>query len=432
MRIAIISDTHFGDTMGTLVHRDNANNIVIGSRYKDFKKAAGTNNDYLILLGDILDFSIASYEEAYDFAKIFFLQLQQDKIAKEIIYVCGNHDADLWHIVEHEVNIINRIKIGKSPRPFHLSLPGVIDDRKTSQNQGFTLPGVRQQDGKDPKYAGLYLDNLTVSTKNGQPSGTPTSFNFCYPNVYLATDHGTVLITHGQYFEAYWALSCEWAMKLALEDLRIGNALDLKEMVGINFPLSQLACSGVGQAGPLTKIVRQVQRQVKDGDLRRVKKYLDRMDYEIDKLTRFPWYKQHLEWFTDIVSNKIKTMALEFISNIEDTRYSEDFIHKKDVQARFMNFYSSSLLEIDNLNIQYGYDIPIPRYIIFGHTHQPIPWGAPDAPKVKGTIDAGIYPITLYNTGGWLNKLAEKMEKFVGAEVFRYSTQAGFDSVSIR
>ncbi|MBU0699464.1 MAG: metallophosphoesterase [Proteobacteria bacterium] len=432
MRIAIISDTHFGDPMGTLVQSDDHGKIVIGPRYKDFKKAIGTNNDYLILLGDILDFSIVSYEEAYDFARIFFLQLQEDKIAKEIIYVCGNHDADLWHIVEHEVNVINPIKSGKAPRPFHLSLPGVIDDRKAGLNKGFTLPGVTQRKGESSKYAGLYFDNITVTSQNGQSVGTPTLFNFCYPNLYLATDYGTALVTHGQYFEAYWAMACEWAMKLALEDLKIGSALDLKEMVGINFPLSQLACSGVGQAGPLTKVVRQVQRDVKDADLRRVKKYLDRLDYEVDKLTRFPWYKQYLEWLTDMVSDQIKKMALEFIGNMEDTRYSEEFIHKKEVQDRFMNFFSASLLEIDNLNIKYGYDIPLPRYVIFGHTHQPIPWGAPDAPKAKTASDAGIQQITLYNAGGWLNKKDENVEKFVGAEVFIYSTEEGFTSIPIR
>ena len=163
MRIAIISDTHFGDPMGTLVHRDSEGEIAIGPRYKDLKTATGTDNDYLILLGDILDFSIASYQEAYDFARVFFRHLQKDKIAKEIIYVCGNHDADLWHIVEHEVNVINPIKKGKPPRPFYLSLPGVIDDRKKCKNKGFTLPGVTRRKEVETKYAGLYFDNITES-----------------------------------------------------------------------------------------------------------------------------------------------------------------------------------------------------------------------------------------------------------------------------
>jgi predicted phosphodiesterase len=433
MRIAIISDTHFGDPMCTLVERKNGK-ISVGDKYKDLKDSIGTNNDYLILLGDILDFSIVNYQEAYEHAKVFFLQIQKDKIAKEIIYVPGNHDADLWHIVEHETNIINQIKNGRPPRSFHLSLPGIIDDRKNSKSKGFTLPGVTEQTlEKRPKYAGLYLDNITVSAKDGQTEGEPTFFNFCYPNVYLVTSNNeSILITHGQYFEPYWAFAGEWAMKLAPEDLKIGSALDLKEMVGLNFPLSQLACSGIGQAGPLTKVVRQVQRDVKDGKLRRIKKYLNRFDHEIDRMTRYPWYKQHLEWLTDIVSDKIKKMALEFIGNIEETRYSEEFIHKPEVQERFMNFYSASMFEIDQLNIEDGYDIPAPRYVIFGHTHQPIPWGDPDAPKTKISSDAVMRPVRLYNTGGWLKKKEDNEEKFVGAEVFTYSTQDGLKSIPIR
>ena len=92
MRLAIVSDTHFGDPMCTLVTPNNTSKIDPGTKYEDFKKAASTKNDYLILIGDIFDFSITSYQEAYEYAKIFFLQIQKDNIAKEIILVPGNHE----------------------------------------------------------------------------------------------------------------------------------------------------------------------------------------------------------------------------------------------------------------------------------------------------------------------------------------------------
>jgi len=74
----------------------------------------------------------------------------------------------------------------------------------------------------------------------------------------------------------------------------------------------------------------------------------------------------------------------------------------------------------------------LPRHVIFGHTHQPIKWRAPDSPKAKWVSDSGIHQIRMYNTGGWLNKKEEEGEKFVGAEVFTYSTTTGFSSVPIR
>jgi UDP-2,3-diacylglucosamine pyrophosphatase LpxH len=425
MRIAIVSDTHFGDPMCTLVTRSKTNKILPGTKYEDFKKAAGTDNDFLILLGDIFDFSISSYQEAYEHAKIFFFQIQRDHIAKEIILVPGNHDADLWHIAEHETNIINQIRNGQMPRPFHLSLPGFLDDRKGSPSRGFTLPGVRAKTGqKGPKYGGLYLDNITVTIQNEEKVGKPTLFNFCYPNIYMVTGNESVLITHGHYFDTYWVLGSE--------DVKVGEAFDLHEMVGINFPLSQLACSGVSQAGPLTKVVRQLQRDVKERDLKRAKKYLDRLKHEIDKMTRFPWSRQYLEWLTGVISDRIKNIVQKSIVTIGETRYDEEFVHTKKVQERFMNFYSSSLLEIEQLNMKYGYDIPPPRYVIFGHTHHPIPWKAPKAPKAKVLLDVGVKSTTLFNTGGWLNKKGDDLLEFVGAEVFTYSTQEGFKSVSIR
>jgi UDP-2,3-diacylglucosamine pyrophosphatase LpxH len=418
MRMAIISDTHFGDPMCSLVEIGDDQKPAINSKYQAFKEVVGKENDYLVVLGDILDFSIAGYRRAYECAKVFFLQAQRDSIAREMIYIPGNHDFDLWDTVEYEVNIINRIKENKPVRPFKRTVPGIIDDRPESRTEGLVLAGVSEREGADEtRYAGLFLDRIT------EPEGRKTPFNFVYPNLYVVTKRGDpVLVTHGHYFERYWALAGEWALKIAREDLKVGALLSLKETVGINFPLSQLACSGVGQAGPLTRIVRLVQREVKDGNLKRVKKYLDRADNEIDKLTRFPLYKICLEWLTDVVSNNMKKKIVEALEKYEETRFNEDFIHKKEVQGRFMNFYNASMVEIGQLNDRYGYDIPMPRYVIFGHTHRPTPWGHEDAPKTMGA-----QPVSLFNTGGWLYRQDERGEKeFVGAEVFIYDSEEGF------
>ena len=62
MKLAFISDTHFGDEMCTLV--DHAN-LGPGQKFDSFASAAGRGNDFLVLLGDIFDFSIAPYEDVY-------------------------------------------------------------------------------------------------------------------------------------------------------------------------------------------------------------------------------------------------------------------------------------------------------------------------------------------------------------------------------
>ena len=424
MNIAIVSDTHFGDPMSTLFKKDDAGEIVKGSKYTQFREAVGQNNDYLILLGDIIDLSIESYKNAFDVAKGFFLQIKNDNIAKEIIYIPGNHDFDIWHTCENQINIIHQIQTGRPPTHFRWSVPGVIDDRTGSDNRGFTIPGVsKRTDGKGHAYGGLFLDDIT------RPQAEETVFNFVYPNLYLVSDNESVLITHGHYLETFWITTGEWVLKIAAEDLKAGHTLDLKNMVAVNFPLCQLSCSGIGQAGQLTKLIRQVQRNVKDKELNKVEIYLDRFIEEIDKLTRFPWYGEIIE---TIISKKVKSAVLKSLRQMEYTRFSEEFINKQEVRDQFWNYYQASMIEINDINRKYKFDIPMPWYFIFGHTHRPIKWGDKTAPKTAPLGVTNMMPITMYNTGGWLNHRNEQGEiEFCGAAVFKYETGKGFWSVSV-
>jgi UDP-2,3-diacylglucosamine pyrophosphatase LpxH len=423
MRIVMISDTHFGDPMCTLVDHET---LAPGKKYKEFVEKAGQNNDYLVLLGDVIDFSIVGYAKAYTVAKAFFGMIKRDKIAKSIIYVPGNHDFDMWHTVEHQISIIYQLGKGRPAKQFRWSVPGLIEDRKDKKNRGFQLPGVT--DIIDPEKVVGEKMFLNYITKNEDRSGEETNFYFAYPNLYLVTDEESILMTHGHYLEAYWSMVGEWVMKIGQEDLRIGDALDLRELVAINFPSCQLACSGIGQAGPLTDVVRQVQRQVKDQQLDKVEIYLNRLDDEIDKLT--PYGRVDLrELGSDLICNILKKKALEALKKFKDTRYSDEFAHKKEVLARFRSFYDASCVEISDSNEKYALDIPMPSKMIFGHTHRPIEWGAENAPRAK---IVGCSPVTLYNTGGWLWQQPKQGKRtFCGAAVFTYNTQSGFASQMI-
>jgi UDP-2,3-diacylglucosamine pyrophosphatase LpxH len=422
MRIAVISDTHFGDRMCALVTHDT---LAPGKAYKKFVEKAGQNNDYLVLLGDIIDFSIASYADAYKVAKAFFHMIKQDNIAKSIIYVPGNHDFEMWHTVECQINIIRQVREGRPPRRFHWSVPGLIEDRDKRKNKGFQLPGVTEVvDPEKVEGEKIFLNYITRTKPEDDPS-KETNFYFAYPNLYLVTDKESVLMTHGHYLEAYWSMVGEWVMKIGQEDLRIGDALDLRELVAMNFPSCQLACSGIGQAGPLTDVVRQVQRQVKDQQLDRVETYLDRLDDEIDKLT--PFRRLDLrELGSDVVCNYLKKKALGALKKFKDTRYSEEFAHKKEVLARFRRFYEASWAEICELNENHQLDIPQPYKVIFGHTHRPLEWGAAEPPRAKIN---GCKPVKLYNTGGWLWQQPKGEKRtFCGAAVFVYDSKEGFAS----
>jgi len=409
MKIVIISDTHFGDPMCGLVRRsDGGAGYDIYNKYEEFKNKVGTQNNYLVLLGDIFDFSIAKYADAYNASQVFFSRIVEDNIADEIIYIPGNHDFEFWHWVENEVNIIMQIQGGNSPRDFKWSVPGVIDLRTDAINQNFFLPNVTRKKGKHP-YGGLFLDNLT---KKKIP------FNVAYPNLYILADSMSILVTHGHYLEWYWALLGEITPKILGADLDIGQFLDLAELVAVNFPSNQLASSGVGQAGLLSDSIRYIQRKIKDGDLDGIKKYLNNFD---DKV--LDPYFNYKRWDPrEILSDKgidiVKKKLLKMVGEVKETRYSQEFMNDPSVHDRFKTYYLASIAEMETLNDNYEYnnpsDISYPTHVIFGHTHRPIPWSDN---HLKTRIENTT--VRLHNTGGWLFRLDEQGEEvFVGAEIF--------------
>lgn len=424
MRLAIISDMHFGDPVCTMVDYDTLRR---GEKYGAFLERAGQNNDYLILLGDTFDFSITDYANAYRIAKTFFRFLKEDKVAKNIIYVSGNHDFDMWHTLEHQINVIHQIGQGRPAREFNWSAPGFIDDRTKSPLRGFQLPGTTGVlDPDQPPRVKMYLNNIS---RQSDGSGKETNFYFAYPNIYFVSDNEAVLITHGHYLESYWTVVGEWAARVAGDDLKVDGGFDLWQLVAVNFPLCQFACCGVGQAGPLTQLIREVRQEVKDKNLSRVEKYLGRLTSHLDAMTPYGVLNPK-EWGSDIAFRYFHRKVLKSIKKFKYARYCEKFIQNKHVMERFHNFFAASVVEINRLNKQYGLDMPVPHHVIFGHTHQPIPWGASDAPR---TVMPGGPAITLYNTGGWLwREQTKDRREFCGAEVFTYESNKGFTSHSIR
>jgi UDP-2,3-diacylglucosamine pyrophosphatase LpxH len=424
VRIAIISDTHFGDEHGTLVSLDGRGEPEIGPAYRALKNAVG-QVDYLILLGDIFDFSVTSYENAYKQGKVFFKKLLEDHLAKQLIYLPGNHDYDIWHTVEHQVNVINQLKQGQLPRAFKRSVPGVIDDRMHS-NEKFLLPDItpKPEIHEDHSYYGnLFLDNITRSERREVPKLT---FNFAYPNLYLITDAGDcVLLTHGHYFEAYWSIAAEWVHRIAGDDLELemGGELNLRETVGINLPLSQLACSGIGQAQPLTQLLRGIHRETQAGKTTSLSKYIERFHTAFRREKKLPLPLRPLE---SLLFRWMRKQLMAFLESMEKTRYSKQFFNLPNVRDRFRNYFHTSLNEIQRLRIEHELDIPIPRRVIFGHTHQPIPWSSEELiDRVNG------HDVRLCNTGGWLIR-EDGSGEFAGAEVVVYETGKGIRSEPIR
>lgn len=107
-RIVSLSDLHLGEDECTL-----ADEKVIDDFRDELQKMGQI--DQLVLLGDVLDLSMASFSQAVETAKEFFGKVGELDGIKEIIFVPGNHDHHLW--VQHieDQAMVKRIQEGKLP-----------------------------------------------------------------------------------------------------------------------------------------------------------------------------------------------------------------------------------------------------------------------------------------------------------------------------
>ena len=431
MRIAVVSDTHFGDDLCTLVRPGpDGGPAELGPGYAALRRAVGPV-DYLVLLGDIIDLSVASDEEAYGAAKAFFTALQRDGLARELVYVPGNHDFDIWNVVEQQVSVINQLKQGALPRPFRRAVPGVIDARE--EQPRLRLPDVvarPEWHSARTDYGGLFLDNITLGPSEGdrrRGTGERLIFNFAYPNLYLVTEEGeSVLLTHGHYFDGYWTLLGEWAVRLAGDDLpheRPGE-LSVRELVGVNFPLHQLACSGIGQAQPLKAVARRLQLDLLAGRTDRVACYLERLEAVVASRSVPVLARLVRRW----LARRARALVVTALAEAEQTRYSRSFLSRPQVRERFRRYYRSCLAELERLRCEHGHDVPPPRHVVFGHTHQPIPWGSDE---LADTVDG--QSVRFCNTGGWLLRRGpDGRPDYPGAEIVVYETGVGVRSIPVR
>ena len=413
MKLSIISDTHLGHPNCSLVTKRNGKYHTT-PYYEAFRKAIPEDNEYLLLLGDIIEFGESKRTEAYDAATCFFSQVKKDALAtKKIIYVPGNHDFNFWQTIEQQKTIINPIKDGSEPQGFKWSLPCILDDRGTDSKL------IDHRD--NTPYSSTFLNNLT------EPA---SDFLIAYPNVYLLTGEGsTILITHGQYFEPFWSILGEFVANIAYDDLgkQYGASLDINEFVSLNAPFNTLGSSGAGQAGALSQIIHTVKTDYGKKDIKKITLYMKRSARSICQ--KMAWYNPlRYLFFPPLLAGGIWYISSK-LKDGYDARFDEKFMKREAVHKRVENYFQASLMELESIasTLQSSEKIQTPSDLIFGHTHQPISWH-----ETNTSLIVAGKPVTLHNTGGWLyhpDKNSEK--KFPGANIFHYSSSQGMGSHTI-
>lgn len=383
MRIAILSDTHLGDPMTKLVRNGQVTDTfkTLSRKIRDF--GGGAPVDYLVLNGDILDFSMAAFDESCKVAKPFFQALSKDGVATQIVYIPGNHDKHVWDALDWEVNIVRRMKRHSPPKQFKRTQPAVLDYAK-----GYIeLPNVAT--GKKPSPNRIFLEGLFLKDK-------ALPIWIVYPNLYIRTADDMYLVTHGHMLEPAWVLLSE----LFQAEPELAGTLGVAELEEYNIPLASMICTGVGQAGAVSKLFHTIAQEAKRGKAARLKRLMDHVVPNLDKLIELPWYAELLD---NVLLKALRRMALSTAESVEDTRYNEKYFEKKSVRKRFARFYVATCAQAEELGL------PPPGKIVFGHTHRPM---SANEPMETDKLDKLGGKALLYNTGGWLADPGKRAELF--------------------
>jgi UDP-2,3-diacylglucosamine pyrophosphatase LpxH len=423
MKLSVISDTHFGDSGCSLVSQNQGKWEINDEYYGKFldclRDSSGEIRDfgYLLMLGDVFDLAVSNYDNTYKAARPFFERLKADNIFKEVIITIGNHDHALWTNLQHQISISERIDAKLEPQSLDWSVPVLLDNR----NKQLALTG----DG----YCNTFIDRLTVPN---------TKFRVASPNVYLIDSHQSILFTHGQFFDAPWSIFGELAKVMFKDDLNKIQLTPMQHILGDNFTVDQLICGGLGQGEVnFTNIVQSLEHDIKKGNYQTMIKYIWNIlkeeglekDLMISFLVVVNYYFlskifKHRkpispDAFEEIIMSQIDSLDEEGEDvSAHRERLRDNLANMKKLMNpsaeksndRIADFYNASLEEV-NVLVD---NISSLDYIIYGHTHSPVPWSG------KKIVWDQFNRDTAPNTGAWLHK---GDAGFCGANVFIYDSE---------
>jgi len=413
MKIGIISDTHFGDSTCKLLDNGKLSNIYTLLRNEIINFTRGSAKqplDYLVLNGDTLDFSINSFDDSCRKARPFFAAIQQDNLAEKIILIPGNHDKQIWDVVEWERHVTMKMQQHNDPEEFTRTQPALIDFKN-----GLSLPGVSIKPGQNSP-GGLFLEGFF-------PQGSNISIIVAYPNLYIKTPTDTYLVTHGHMLEPAWVLLSELMGDYPPIRQATNNNIGLHELEELNKPLTDLICSAIGQGGPVSDIFYKIEVEAKKGKTDEMKKLFDCICPKLDTLIELPWYAEGLD---NAFLFALKKVALAIVEHGSSSRYDKEFYDKQSVRDRFTRFYKASCEQAQKMSL-----LSPPNQVIFGHTHEPIHGDSPKRVTVRELPHVDFNAIRnqellLYNSGGWLQDVPGK-----SADIFFIDDNGNLTSVNI-
>ena len=344
---------------------------------------------FLILNGDTFDFSLQSYQEVFDSAGKFFKAIANSNMFEQIILIVGNHDHNLWQLLQHEVMVVRRVATGRAPLPYPHIQAGILDLKSGT----LKLPGVEGGLG-DIFLKGLFQPPVRVGVAE-------LPIAVVYPNLFILTSDDVsrpTLVTHGHFFCLPWILLTEVFPKV----LGIDKGFRLDELEQINSPLTEFGWTALGQAGRLTKVVEQIYQEGLGHSTKTAERALDELTQYLDENV-FKYSSLDVrEWFSDgavkFFNWAIKKLLSDKIVGSSAHKGNHLFLNNSDNQMLINKYLSMTRAQYSKL-VPDNVTASIPSMLIFGHTHVPI-W--PGQAVVSVQHQGANYEVKAINTGGFM------------------------------
>jgi len=366
IELIAISDLHLGVEDSCLTSAGNSCpclDALIEVWEKELPK--DSQKPILVIIGDLLDLSLASYSESMPATKNFFAKIVGADLFRDIIYIPGNHDHHIWHHIVEEKFVYERILPSCSLQADYPRTKSLIVTDQGNECE----PGVF--------FSKTFLDAFLPA------NSTIAHIKVAYPNLLLKPANASIpiIFTHGHFLEKSWTL---------LTDLtkEIFKRITIDDLETYNAPLTEFIWYNLGQSKKLSKLVDDIYDSTQSGNTT----YLDNLIQMI---------MQGIEEMNAKAKNKIEQHVIDKFLEFIAKEVAEHFLKggKKDSRKASMRDMkiADTIPKVEEyfkkyLTHELG-QANCPKFkVIFGHTHKP----GKDLATINGNS------IEIYNTGGWL------------------------------
>jgi hypothetical protein len=359
--------------------------------FDPIRAVAGARVPFLVLNGDTLDFSLQDYQKVFYHASQFFDVLLKEQLFDNVVYISGNHDHNVWQLVQSEVSVVRPVAGGEAPKAYPYIQPGVVDlGAKT-----LSLSNVSEPLGD------VFLKGL-FGSKGTENKAPPIAV--VYPNLFLAfkgdadAQVAPILVTHGHFFCVPWILMTEVFPKT----LEVDRSVSLRDLEQLNAPLTELVWTALGQAGALTKAAARIYDEGVERRATWAASVLDELAEYLDSVVfKYGWYDPR-EWGSDaiigIIKNVLQNLILQGVASSAKHKGDEVFLDDPENVERIGRYLDLSFSQY--VSATGDRNATLPSAILFGHTHVPI------RPEQNASVEVlrndMKHRVRAYNTGGWM------------------------------